>query len=83
MRANRLGKDNEGRLFRRRYPARIGCGQGISAELIAARWGLSRERLDALALRSHERAAAAERPRPDAAQHRAGTRPGPRRRAAG
>ena len=59
MRANRLGKDNEGPLFRRRYPAGL-VRQGISAELIAARWGLSRERLDALALRSHERAAAAE-----------------------
>jgi len=32
--------------------------QGISAELIAARWGLSRTRLDELAARSHERAAA-------------------------
>ena len=59
MRANRLGKDNEGPLLRRRYPAGL-VRQGISAELIAARWDLSRERLDALALRSHERAAAAE-----------------------
>jgi acetyl-CoA acyltransferase len=33
--------------------------QGISAELIAAQWGLSREQLDAFASRSHERAAAA------------------------
>ena len=33
--------------------------QGISAELIAARWGLSRERLDAFAAESHRRAAAA------------------------
>ena len=33
--------------------------QGISAEMIAARWGLSRTRLDELAARSHERAAAA------------------------
>jgi acetyl-CoA acyltransferase len=32
--------------------------QGISAELIAARWGLSRERLDAFAAESHRRAAA-------------------------
>jgi acetyl-CoA acyltransferase len=59
MRANRLGKDNEGPLLRRRYPAGL-VRQGISAELIAARWDLSRERLDALALHSHERAAAAE-----------------------
>src|SRR5260370_36345865 len=33
--------------------------QGISAELIAARWGLSRERLDAFPAESHRRAAAA------------------------
>ena len=33
--------------------------QGISAELIAARWGLSRERLDAFAAESHHRAATA------------------------
>jgi len=33
--------------------------QGVSAELIAAQWGQSREQLDAFALRSHERAARA------------------------
>ena len=33
--------------------------QGVGAELIAERWGLSREALDAFALESHERAAAA------------------------
>jgi acetyl-CoA acyltransferase len=33
--------------------------QGISAELIAAKWGLSREQLDEIALASHERAAEA------------------------
>jgi acetyl-CoA acyltransferase len=33
--------------------------QGISAEMIAARWGLSRQDLDSLAVASHERAAAA------------------------
>jgi acetyl-CoA acyltransferase len=33
--------------------------QGISAEMIAAQWGLSRTRLDELAARSHERAASA------------------------
>jgi acetyl-CoA acyltransferase len=33
--------------------------QGISAELIAARWGLSRADLDSIALRSHQRAARA------------------------
>ncbi|GII82064.1 acetyl-CoA acetyltransferase [Sphaerisporangium siamense] len=33
--------------------------QGVSAELIAAKWSLSRERMDAFALESHTRAAAA------------------------
>ena len=33
--------------------------QGVSAELIAAQWGQSREQLDTFALRSHERAALA------------------------
>ncbi|MER6523820.1 thiolase family protein [Streptomyces sp. NPDC001508] len=34
--------------------------QGISAEKIAQKWGLTRDRLDAYAARSHERAAAAQ-----------------------
>ncbi|MEU1511402.1 thiolase family protein [Streptomyces sp. NPDC005811] len=34
--------------------------QGLSAELIARKWGLTRERLDAFAALSHERAAAAQ-----------------------
>jgi acetyl-CoA acetyltransferase family protein len=59
MRANRLGKDSEGPLLRARYPEGL-VHQGISAELIAARYGLSRVALDAFALRSHQRAAAAE-----------------------
>jgi acetyl-CoA acyltransferase len=33
--------------------------QGISAEMIASKWGLSRQQLDEIALSSHERAAAA------------------------
>ena len=33
--------------------------QGISAELVAQKWGLTREELDAYAARSHQRAAAA------------------------
>jgi acetyl-CoA acyltransferase len=33
--------------------------QGLSAELIAERWGISRSECDAIALRSHQRAAAA------------------------
>jgi acetyl-CoA acyltransferase len=50
--------DTKGSAFRARYPEGL-VPQGISAELIAARWGLSRERLDEFAVRSHTRAAAA------------------------
>ncbi len=43
-----------------RYQERGGLvGQGISAELIADQWGLSREDLDRWSVRSHERAARA------------------------
>lgn len=59
MRANRLGRDWEGPMFRARYPAGL-VRQGISAELIAARWDLPREALDAFALGSHGKAAAGE-----------------------
>jgi acetyl-CoA acetyltransferases len=41
-----------------RYPEGL-VGQGISAELIAARWKLDRTTLDEFAARSHQRAAAA------------------------
>lgn len=58
-RANRMGKDWEGPLFRRRYPAGL-VRQGISAELIAAKWGLGREAQDQFALGSHLKAAKAE-----------------------
>ncbi|MDT0618703.1 thiolase family protein [Salinisphaera sp. P385] len=59
MKANRLDRDNLGPRFAARYPDGL-VGQGISAELIAAHWNLSRDDLDAYALRSHQRAAAAE-----------------------
>jgi acetyl-CoA acetyltransferase family protein len=59
MRANRMGKDNEGPAFHRRYPAGL-VRQGISAELIAARWGIDRDEMDRFALKSHRRAIAAE-----------------------
>ncbi|MCY4480066.1 MAG: acetyl-CoA C-acyltransferase [Rhodospirillales bacterium] len=59
MGSNRRGKDHLGPMLRRRYAEGL-VHQGISAELIAARWGLTREALDAYALRSHQRAAAAE-----------------------
>ncbi|MCM3780734.1 thiolase family protein [Microbacterium hydrocarbonoxydans] len=44
--------------LRARYPDGL-VNQGVSAELIAARWGLRREELDAYAAESHRRAAAA------------------------
>ena len=59
MRANRMGKDNEGPAFHRRYPEGL-VRQGVSAELIAARWGIGREAMDAFALESHRRAFTAE-----------------------
>jgi acetyl-CoA acyltransferase len=34
--------------------------QGLAAEMIAEQWGISREAMDALSLRSHQRAAAAQ-----------------------
>jgi acetyl-CoA acyltransferase len=57
MRVNRMGKDNEGARFHARYPQGL-IRQGISAELIAARWGIAREAQDAFSLRSHQLAAA-------------------------
>jgi acetyl-CoA acyltransferase len=59
MRANRMGKDNEGPAFHRRYPEGL-VRQGVSAELIAARWAIDREAMDAFALESHRRAIVAE-----------------------
>ncbi|WP_328398607.1 thiolase family protein [Nocardia sp. NBC_00416] len=44
--------------FAQRYPEGL-VPQGISAELIAAKWGLSRGQLDEFALASHEKAARA------------------------
>ena len=59
MGSNRQGRDHLGPMLRQRYAEGL-VHQGISAELIAARWGLTRDALDAYALRSHQRAAAAE-----------------------
>jgi acetyl-CoA acyltransferase len=60
MKANRLGRDDLGPRLRARYPEGLGH-QGIAAELIAARWKISRDDSDAWALRSHQRAADARR----------------------
>lgn len=47
-----------GELMTQRYQGRL-VPQGISAELIAQRWGLTRQELDAFSLESHRRAARA------------------------
>ena len=52
-----IGRDPFGPALARRYPEGL-VHQGISAELIAARWKLDREQLDAFSARSHARAAA-------------------------
>ncbi|MDG4834332.1 thiolase family protein [Solwaraspora sp. WMMD1047] len=52
------GQDPFGPRFHARYPDGL-VNQGISAELIADRWQLSRAALDDFAARSHQRAAAA------------------------
>jgi acetyl-CoA acyltransferase len=59
MRANRLGKDNLGTMLKKAYPEGF-VGQGISAELIASRWQVSREAMDQFSFESHQRAAHAE-----------------------
>ncbi|MEV0249626.1 acetyl-CoA C-acyltransferase [Nocardia sp. NPDC050712] len=59
MGANMVGfGDPSGVGFTERYPEGL-VSQGISAELIAARWGLTRSQLDEFALGSHEKAALA------------------------
>ncbi|MBC9729652.1 thiolase family protein [Streptomyces sp. TRM68367] len=52
------GKDPFGPGVAARYPEGL-VPQGISAELIAAKWSLTREQLDAFAVASHHKAAAA------------------------
>jgi acetyl-CoA acyltransferase len=54
-----LGQDPWGTLVHERFPEGL-VGQGISAELIAARWGFSREELDEFSARSHRLAAASD-----------------------
>ena len=54
-----LGEDPFGPMVAARYPDGL-VGQGVSAELIAARWGLTREQLDEFSERSHRLAAASD-----------------------
>ncbi|MEZ5656634.1 MAG: thiolase family protein [Sphingobium sp.] len=56
--SNRLGKDIAGEKVRQRYAPGL-VSQGVGAELIAARWGITREELDEYSAISHARAAAA------------------------
>lgn len=58
MGSARMGADPYGPNVARRYPSGQ-VPQGISAELVAARFGISRAELDAYAASSHQRAAAA------------------------
>jgi len=50
--------DRDGRAFEERYPEGL-VNQGIAAELIAAKWGISRSELDEFGVRSQELAASA------------------------
>ena len=60
MGSARMGcKNPHGEAFERRYPGMV--GQGVSAELIAARWNITREEMDAFSARSHQLAASAQR----------------------
>jgi acetyl-CoA acyltransferase len=56
MSSNRQGADTFGPGVRARYHDLV--PQGVSAELIAEKWGQSRTQLDEYAVRSHDRAAA-------------------------
>lgn len=60
MFSSAMGKDPGGSRVAERYAERGGLvNQGISAEMIAARWGLEREDLDRFSALSHQRAARA------------------------
>ncbi|MFJ4291790.1 thiolase family protein [Cupriavidus sp. NPDC089707] len=56
MGSSRGGADGDGPSVRARYAPGL-VGQGISAELVARKWGLGRQELDAYSAMSHRRAA--------------------------
>ncbi|GAB3078039.1 acetyl-CoA C-acyltransferase [Nocardioides zeae] len=58
MGASTLGLDTDGPEVAARYPEGL-VNQGVSAELVAQRWKLERDELDAFSAESHRRAAAA------------------------
>jgi acetyl-CoA acyltransferase len=57
MHSDTQGADHLGSRIADRFPGGL-VGQGVSAELICARWGLTREELDEYSAVSHQRAAA-------------------------
>ena len=59
MGSSRMGKNTTGARFDARYAPGL-VGQGVSADLVAAKWGLTRTDLDTYAARSHQRAHAAQ-----------------------
>lgn len=59
MGSARIGQDPFSDAVARRYAPGL-VPQGVSAEIIASRYGLGRRRLDEYSVRSHERAAAAD-----------------------
>ncbi len=59
MGSPRMDKDPFGPSVTARYAPGL-VPQGVSAELVAHRWGITREQMDAFAVRSHQRAAAAD-----------------------
>nr|WP_241030720.1 thiolase family protein [Paraburkholderia sp. Ac-20347] len=58
MGSSRLDRDQYGARFHARYPQGL-VGQGVSADLVAQKWDLARETLDAYSAESHRRADAA------------------------
>jgi acetyl-CoA acyltransferase len=58
MGLNRMNMDNAGALTNARFAPGL-VSQGVAAELVAAKWGVSRQDMDAYAALSHQRATAA------------------------
>ncbi len=58
MGSARIDRDPYGARFHARFPQGL-VGQGVSADLVAQKWDLSREALDAYSAESHRRAEAA------------------------
>ncbi len=59
MGSSRIDKDPYGETFKARYLPGL-VNQGVSAELVAAKWGLGRAEMDAYAAQSHQRATATD-----------------------